>query len=244
MPDSIVLIPGSYVVPQPPPIPPPVNTTLLVGLNRSPFELLWGVGRSKPITNPPIHGTATWTPGEPGVLDFHPALLPGGESDNILAIQRLGQYLPDFSQATKFSESQIYTVNDTKPVQALETDWHMQIGTKVWNPGLQLFPGKPNWSVRGFDYINKVWVPLGVTFDPAVLLTGCMIGGNYTISQLMMSHTAVTINGLKFPVSFAQSVATAAAIPQPAFVKSVQADANSLAQPYVLKVGKMQVSWA
>ena len=235
-----ILAPGDYTVPAPP--PPVVTTrTILPALQMTPFELLWGVGRSHPVPNPPVHGTATWTPGEPAVLDFRPARLQG-DSDNLYCLRRLAQYLPDFSAAASYTESETYQVSDLSAVQALETDWHIQLGQTVWNPGLQLLPGTP-WQVRGFDYVNKRWVSLGVTFDGGLLTAGLSFGAEYGFTSKVLDFVAVTVNGHRTPVNFSQPVTTVATSAT-VFNKAVQADATSDARPYVLKVGKLTVSYS
>lgn len=247
MPDPVMLQPGTYVVPAPPPIPPTpppviVTRTILPALQMAPFELLWGVGRTHPINNPPVHGTATWIPGEPAVCDFHPVVLQG-ESDNLYCLRRLAAYLPDFSGMTHLSESEVYTVNNPGNVQALETDWHIQIGTRIWNPGMQLLPGKPSWTVRGFDYTAKRWQDLGVSFDGSLLTTGISFGGKYIISPTSLSFVSVTVNGQETPVSFVQPAVQAASSAM-VFNKAVQLDATGDAKPYVLKVGQLTVAYS
>jgi len=240
---ATILQPGDYTVPQPPlPLPPvTVTQTILPALQIAPFELLWGVGRSHPVPNPPTHGTATWTPGEPTTCDFRPIKLPGGESDNLYALRRLGAYLPDFSGITHLQESQTLQVSDPVAVQALETDWHIQISKSVWNPGLQLLPGSP-WSVRGFDYTAKKWVSLGVTFDGTALASGLTLAAEYLISPTSLSFVSVTVNGQRTPVSFVQPV-VAMANAAMVFNKAVQLDARADALPYIVKIGKMTVSY-
>lgn len=234
-----ILQPGDYTVPQPLPPKPPL--TILPALQMAPFELLWGVGRSHPVQNPPTHGTATWTPGEPAVCDFRPIAI-AGDSDNLYALRRLAAYLPDFSGMTHLSESVVYTVNTPANVQALETDWHVQIGNRVWNPGLQLLPGKP-WSVRGFDYTAKRWIGLGVTFDGSQLIRGLAFGAEYIISPTSLAFVSVTAAGETAPVGFVQPVVTVGESAM-VFNKAVQLDAQASAKPYVLKIGQMMVGYS
>lgn len=242
----IVLQPGTYSVPQPPPPPQPViiNTTILPAIQNAPFELLWGVGRTHPIQNPPIHGTATWTQGEPSVLDYKPVAI-AGDRDNLYALRELGSYLPDFSAATSFTESEIYTVSDITAPEALEVDWHMQAkgSTQIANPGLQLLSGKPNWQVRGFDYIRKTWVPLNVTFPGTSLASGMQFGATYKLINGQLVFVEVDINGLKFPVTFSQALATGKAVAAQVFNKAIQTDCNGSATPYRLKVGALTLTY-
>jgi hypothetical protein len=239
-----ILTPGDYTVPQPTP-PQIVTKTILPSLQIAPFELEWGVGRTHPVQNPQIHGTATWTPGEPSVLDYKPVML-SGDRDNLYCPRRLGQYIPDFSSATNFSESEVYTVNDITAPEALEVDWHMQAkgSAKIANPGLQLLSGNPNWQVRGFDYIRKVWVSLNVTFPGSALLAGLQFGADYKIDNISMSFVNVYLNGIKFPVTFSQPLAVGSVASSQIFNKALQVDANGSAKPYVLKVGQLTVSYS
>lgn len=240
--DPITLQPGTYIVPPPPPVPPPVtiNRTILPALQIAPFELLWGVGRTKPINNPPVHGTATYTPGEPAVIDYHPVVLPI-DRDNLYCLRRLASYLPDFSGMTRCTESEVYTVDNPSNVQALETDWHIQIGKGIWNPGMQLLPGTP-WRVRGFDYTAKHWTDLGVTFDGSLLTKGILFGAEYIISPDALTFVSVTVSGVRTPVKFTQPVVQSANSAM-VFNKAIQLDATANANPYVLKVGQLTVSY-
>ncbi len=239
---EVTLSPGTYVVPPPPP-PVTITKTILPALQISPFELLWGVGRSHPVTNPLIHGTATWNPGEPSVLDYHPVNIPS-DRDNLYCLRRLGKYVPDFSGATKFTESEIYTVSDVNAPEALEADLHLQpVGTKVYNPGLQLLRGSP-WSVRLWDHVKKDWEPSGVSFNGNALLAGLSIGAEYLISDAGLTYSAVIVQGNRFPQSYFVPVVTAAEVTSQVFNKAVQVDANGTATPYVLKVGQLTVSFS
>jgi hypothetical protein len=234
-----ILIPGDYTVPI---LPPPVTITktILPALQMAPFELLWGVGRTKPINNPATHGIALWEAGEPATCDFRPVPL-AGDSDNLYCLRRLAPYLPDFSAMTHLSESEVYTVDKPGNVQALETDWHIQIGKNIWNPGMQLLPGKP-WTVRGFDYTAKKWVGLGVAFDGSRLTSGIQFGAEYIISPTSLAFVSVTVAGVTTPVSFVQPVvlsSTSALV----FNKAVQLDATGDAKPYILKVGQLTVAY-
>lgn len=232
---TTILQPGDYTVP--PPLPP---ITRLVGLQNAPFELLWGVGRSNPVQNPALHGTASWAQGEPSTLTFKPIKLPN-DRDNLYCVRRLGLSLNQSSvaAATSLTESQTLQVDVLANVEAIETDWHIQAGTLIWNPGLQLLP---SGVVRGWQNTAKDWVDLTVRFSPQLLLSGLTLAAEYKMTTQSLIHVAVTINGQRTPVSLTQPVVTA---PVAGFVfnKAVQTDANGAAAPYVLKVGQMQVSW-
>lgn len=242
----ITLQPGTYSVPQPPP-PVIVNNTFIPAVQNAPFELLWGVGRTKPIQNPPVHGTATWTQGSPSLLTYAPAKL-NGDRDNLYCLRRMGSYgLPDFSKATYFCESQVFTVSDVLAPEALELDWHMQPSgsTKVCNPGIQLLAGKP-WSVRGFDYIKKAWIDLGVTFDGNILSSGCLIAAEYAVNPgISFSYISVSINGLKFPLKnpYTQAMTTGSAVTSPVFNKALQTDSSAAATPFTLKVDQLTLNY-
>lgn len=240
---TTILGPGNYTVA---PVPPPVTITktILPALQNAPFELLWGVGRSHPVNNPPTHGTATWTPGEPAILDYHPVPLPA-DRDNLYCLRRLGQYLPDFSGATQFTESEVYTVSSLTAPEALEVDWHMQpVGAKVYNPGLQLLPGSPSWTVRLWNQFRGDWEPSGATFDGNALLTGLAFGGEYAITPSGLTYLAVTVGGVRFPQSLTVPPIAVAPVTKQVFNKAVQTDANGQAAPYTLRIGKMTVTYA
>jgi hypothetical protein len=238
----IILQPGTYSVPPPAP-PVTINSTFIPAVQNAPFELLWGVGRSKPVNNPPVHGTATWTQGSPSVLTYAPADLPN-DRDNIYCLRRMGNLgLPDFSKATYFSESEVYAVSDVLAPEALETDWHMQpVGTKIINPGLQFLAGKP-WNIRLWDQVKGSWQDAGVTFDGNILSgQGALFAAEYTvIPGTSFSCISVSVNGLKFPFKnpYTQPLKNGSAVTSPVFNKAVQADANGVATPYTLKVDQL-----
>lgn len=241
-----ILSPGDYTVLAPQLGPP---TSILPALQIAPFELLWGVGRSNPVQNPSIHGTATWTPGEPATLDYHPVKLPT-DRDNLYCLRRLGQYIPDFSAATKLVESQVLQVSDLSSPEAIETDWHLQaptvIGSKVLNPGLQLLPtGKAIWTVRLWDHIKGGWeLASKCTLDGSVLLAGVLFGAEYYVSPAGLTYNAVTINGIRFAQTYSVPGKDAPPVKQQVFNKAIQVDANGAASPYQLKVGKMTITFA
>lgn len=240
---AVILSPGDYTV-APPPLPVTITRTILPALQSAPFELLWGVGRSHPVNNPSTHGTATWTPGEPAILDYRPVLLPT-DRDNLYCLRRMGQYLPDFSGATQFTESEVYTVSSLTAPEALEVDWHMQpVGAKVYNPGLQLLRGSPSWTVRLWNQFRGDWEPSGATFDGNALLAGLTFGGEYLISPAGLTYVAVTVAGARFPQSLTVPAVAATPVTKQVFNKAVQTDSDSKANPYTLKIGKLTVSYS
>jgi hypothetical protein len=242
----IILQPGTYSVPQPLPIT--INNTFIPAVQNAPFELLWGVGRSKPIQNPPVHGTATWTQGSPSVLQYNPVQLTG-DRDNIYVLRRMGNLgLPDFSKATYFCESQIYAVSDVTAPEALEMDWHMQpVGTKILNPGLQLLAGKPVWSIRLWDEIKSSWQDAGVTFDGNILAgNGAMFAGEYTVVPgVSFTYVSVSVNGLKFNLKtpYTQALKVGTAVTSMVFNKACQGDCDGLATPFTLKVDQLTLNY-
>jgi hypothetical protein len=220
----------------------------LIALQSSPWELLWGVGRSKPINNPPVHGTATMIPGEPAIIDYHPAVIDG-DSDNLYCLRRLAPYvnLTRLQQATRFSLSYQLSINDLSAVQAIESDFQRQLGFKVWNMGYQLLPsGGGSWVVRAFNYTEKRWVTTGVSFNPDLITGGRTVGitSTYTLSSTSETHESIRFgDGPTQPVGFSQPVFTSKTMAT-AFNVACQLDSRSTAKPYTVKLGQVEVTLA
>lgn len=218
----------------------------LVALQSSPWELLWGVGRSHPVTNPPIHGTATFTVGEPATIDYHPIVLPA-DRDNLYCLRRLAPYvnLARLQQATQFSLSWQMSVNDISAPEAIESDFQRQLGNKVWNMGYQfLSQGSSPWLVRAFNYTTKDWKDTGLRLDPSLLAGGrtLTVAATFTLSDATETHNTLSFNGgVPQQVGFSQPVFTSAT-QSTLFNVAMQLDANGTAKPYQVRLGKVEVT--
>lgn len=237
-----ILQPGDYTVPKPELAPPTtVVKTIFAGLQLGSFQALWGVGRTKPITNPPTHGMVTQTPGSPATFDFHPVTL-SGDSDNLYCLRRLVDQVDPalLAQATKFSNSCWIQIDNPGNVQAFEFDLPTPLNAGTM--GIQLLPGKPFWSIRAFDYPNKHWVSLeGTNFDPALLANGAVFGGEYTCDGSQVHHTAALIGTGKITVNYSQNLGQKLS---PRLNAAFQLDATGDAKPYKVSLNNFQISIA
>lgn len=233
---STILQPGDYTVPVPEPVLPKV---VFAGLQTGSFQTLWGVGRTKPVSNPAVHGTVTQTPGTPATFQFNPANLPN-DNDNLYCMRQLvSQVDPTFlANATKFSNSCWIQIDNPANCQAFEFD--LPTPLNVGTMGIQLLPGKPNWIIRAFDYTIKSWRPLaGTSFDPALLTKGAVFGGEYTCDGKTIEHTSVLINGVFIPITYSQSCGAAL---KPRFNAAFQLDATGDGKAYKVSLNNFTVT--
>lgn len=211
----VILAPGMYSVPQSAPIPPPVliTKTTVLGLQLGNFTPVWGVGRSVPVNNPSVHGTCTQTPGMTGVpatYQFNPVKItdPNGKpaSDNLYMMrQMIDQVSNDLlEKAVNFTNSTWMSVDTISNCQAIELDYPTPKTNGTM--GLQVLQQSGiTWQVRAFDFNIGQWVALsGTSFSSAIFKTGFVLGGEYTCDGVSVTHTAVTINGLRVPVKYTQ----------------------------------------
>lgn len=239
-----VLQPGDYTVLPCPPLPPPVTVvkTIFAGLQLGEFQTIWGVGRTKPVNNPMIHGLVIQNPGAPSSFDFRPVMI-AGDNDNLYCMRRLLTQLSPSAlrQAKKFSNSVWVQMDDPGSCQAFELD--LPTPLNVGTMGLQFLPTSGgNWEVRAFDYPNKKWVTLpGTTFSSGVFKPGIVIGGEYTCDGLTVKHTLVTIGTLGIPVNFTQSCGPSLS---PRLNAAFQLDATKDAKPYKIRIDNFQISVA
>jgi roadblock/LC7 domain-containing protein len=236
-----ILQPGDYtVLPPPSPVTTIVTKVVFAGLQTGSFQTLWGVGRSKPISNPPTHGTVTQTVGNPlATYDFHPVAL-AGESDNLYCLRRLITQVDSslLANAKNFSNSAWIQIDNPSNCQAFEFD--LPTPLNVGTMGIQLLPGRLGWSVRAFDYTVSSWRPLnGTNFDPSLLVKGAVFGGEYTCDGKTVEHTAVLINGTRIPVTYSQSCGATLA---PRFNAAFQLDATGDAKAYKVSLNNFTVT--
>lgn len=236
-----ILTPGTYNVPEPPP-PQVITKTKIVfcGLQAAGFQTLWGVGRTKPVNNPPIHGSVVQTSGTPSTFQFSPVPIQG-DNDNLYCLQRLvTQVDPSLLQnAKEFTNSVWVQIDNPANCQAFEFD--LPTPLNVGTMGLQLLPGTPTWSMRAFDYTIKSWRPLGpqTNFDPTLLKMGAVFGGEYTCDGKTIEHKAVVINGIKSFVTYTQSCGAPIA---PRLNNAFQLDATGDAKPYKVLLNNFTVT--
>lgn len=210
-------------------------------------EVLWYEARSpgSPKTGP--HGTVTIVPGSPAIADFHPVNL-GGPSDNVYCLRRLYNTLTPaqhtlMETATKFSISCDYMFDPLASVQAGELDYQIRKSSGVViNVGPQLLPISGGWIIRGFDYIKKVWVPLGAK---AILVAGkpTHLEIDATCDDKIVQFTQVTVDGAVTPVTFSHPVSMSTT-GQPYCNAAYQLDATGDAKPYKATISNFQVTFA
>jgi hypothetical protein len=211
-------------------------------------EQLWYEARSasSPKTGP--HGTVTVTPGAPATADFHPVVLADKSSDNVYLLRRLYSTLTAAQKlimetATKFSISCDYMFDPLASVQAGELDYQIRKsdGTVI-NVGPQLFPSAGSWQLRGFDFVKKSWVALGVTAKPT---PGKMIHIEIqaTCDGKTVQFVQVIVDGTATPVAFSHPV-TMDVKGQPYCNAAWQLDATGDAKPYKATINNLQVTFS
>jgi len=210
-------------------------------------ETLWYEARSPgaPKTGP--HGTVAIVPGSPATADFKPAKLAGGESDNCYNLRRLYPTLTAdqksiMETASKFSISCDYAMDPLTSVQAVELDYQIRKSSGVViNVGPQLLPVAGGWIIRGFDYVKKVWVPLGVT---AKVTAGKSIHleVDATCDDKTVRFTEVIVDGVATPVTFSHPVSQSQTN-SPYCNAAYQLDATPDAKPYKATIDNLTVTF-
>lgn len=210
-------------------------------------ETLWYEARSPgaPKTGP--HGTVTIVPGSPATADFHPVKLAGGESDNCYNLRRLWPTLTAAQRlimetAKQFSIGCDYMMDPLASVQAVELDYQIRKSNGVViNVGPQLLPISGGWIIRGFDYVNKKWVPLGAK---AVVVAGkpTHLEVTATCDDKVVQFVSVSVNGVVTPVTFSHLVSQSAT-GQPYCNAAYQLDATPDAKPYKATIDKLTVTF-
>lgn len=208
-------------------------------------ETLWYEARSPgaPKTGP--HGTVTIVTGSPATADFRPVKLASGDSDNCYNLRRLYPTLTPAQRTTletasKFSIGCDYMMEPLASVQAVELDYQIRKSSGVViNVGPQLLPITGGWIIRGFDYVNKKWVPLGATAKPQ---PGKMIHLEVaaTCDDKTVQFTSVTVDGVVTPVTFSHPVSQSTT-GQPYCNAAYQLDATGDAKPYQATINNLTV---
>jgi hypothetical protein len=211
-------------------------------------ETLWYEARdaSAPKTGP--HGTVNVVPGNPATANFHPIVLSSGHSDNCYNLRRLYPTLNAdqkaiLETATKFSISCDYSMDPLASVQAVELDYQIRKSSGVViNVGPQLLPSAGSWIIRGFDFVNKHWVPLGAK---AVVTPGKPIHLEIqaTCDDKVVQFMQVIVDGVATPVTFSHPVSQDTK-GQPYCNAAYQLDARGDAKPYKATINNFQVSFA
>jgi hypothetical protein len=211
-------------------------------------ETLWYEARdaSAPKTGP--HGMVTIVPGSPATADFHPIVLASGHSDNCYNLRRLYPTLTPAQRAimetaTHFTISCDYLLDPLASVQAAELDYQIRKSTGVViNVGPQLLPITGGWIIRGFDYVKKDWVPLGVK---AMVTPGkpIYLEIDATCDDKTVQFTQVIVDGVATPVTFSHPVSQSTTN-QPYCNAAYQLDATKDAKPYKASINNFQVTFA
>jgi len=211
-------------------------------------ETLWYEARSpgSPKTGP--HGTVAIVPGSPATADFKPTKLVGGESDNVYCLRRLYSTLTSdqkslMETAKNFSISCDYIFDPLANVQAGELDYQIRKSNGVViNIGPQLLPITGGWVIRGFDYVKKVWIPLGVK---ATVTAGkpTHLQLDATCDDKTVQFTQVIVDGVATPVTFSHPVSQSTTN-QPYCNAAYQLDATGDAKPYKAMINNLTVTFA
>ena len=211
-------------------------------------ETLWYEARdaSAPKTGP--HGTVTIIPGSPATADFHPIVLASGHSDNCYNLRRLYPTLTPSQRAimetaTHFTISCDYLLDPLANVQAAELDYQIRKSSGVViNIGPQLLPVTGGWIIRGFDFVKKVWVPLGAK---ATVTPGKPIHLEIqaTCDDKTVQFTEVIVDGVATPTTFSHPVSQSTT-GQPYCNAAYQLDATGDAKPYKASINNFQVSFS
>jgi hypothetical protein len=243
---ATILSPGDYTVPPPPP-PVLITKVVIAGLQMGSFTPIWGVGRSTPVANPPVHGSISQVPGSPAQYDFKPALVKDPStgkfvSDNIYMLRQLLNQVDNnlLAAAKQFSNSFWLKIDNLNFCQAVEVDFPtpMTAGTM----GLQFLPGPTFWQVRAFDFNKSTWVALpGVLIPASQLLTGVNLGGTYTCDGKTVTHTSVSVAGVTIPVNYSQACGPKRV--QPLLNAAFQLDATTDAKEYKPSIDNFSISF-
>jgi hypothetical protein len=188
--------------------------------------------------SPAPHGTYILTPGDPMVVRVSPA----EAFDNFYFFDRVGQ----FPNLTKFNWSGSFsfpTASDLAACQALEWQWQQCVNGAVWNGAWQisLKPSPP--VLRYYEFNRDVWTAFA-PFDASLLAPGKVLSvmSEHSIDPTHETHIAITLNGVRIPVSFTQAN-TPNKYPPSAVSLDVafQLDANSKGTPYTVEIDKIAV---
>lgn len=210
-------------------------------------ETLWYEARdaSAPKTGP--HGTVSIVPGSPATADFHPIVLASGHSDNCYNLRRLYPTLTADQKATletakSFSISCDYLFDPMASVQAGELDYQIRKSNGVViNVGPQLLPSGGGWQVRGFDFINKGWVPLGAK-APVIPGKPTHLELYATCDDKVVQFTKVVVDGVTTPVTFSHPTSMST-LGQPYCNAAYQLDATGDAKPYKAQINNLTVTF-
>jgi hypothetical protein len=209
-------------------------------------ETLWYEARSPGAPKTGLHGTVAITPGSPATADFHPVNL-GGQSDNCYNLFRLYPQLTADQRATletakNFSISCDYLFDPPASVQAGELDYQIRKSNGVViNVGPQLIPSGGGWRIRGFDYVNKVWVPLGAK-APVIPGKPTHLELYATCDDKVVQFTKVVVDGVTTLVTFSHPVSQSTT-GQPYCNAAYQLDATGDAKPYKATINNLTVTF-
>lgn len=211
-----------------------------------PPKQYWYEARSQndPHTGP--HGTATITPGEPAVIDFHPVNL-GGPSDNVYLPREMYATLSAeeraiLETASKFSIGCTWLVDNWQAPQALELDYQIRKSSGVLiNIGLQFIPIMGTWQLRGFDFVAKKWVTMMASKPPQPGVP-ISVAVEATCDDKVVQFTRVLIDGVSTNVNLSHPVSIEVKA-SPYCRAACQLDGRANAVPYKATIGKLMVTF-
>jgi len=211
-----------------------------------PTDVLWYEARSASAPKTGPHGTVTISIGEPAVVDFHPIVIDGKNSDNVYCLRRVYSYLTHDQQAIletakQFSIGCIVALNPLANVQAFEWDYQVRKSSGVViNVGLQLLP---DGTLRGFDYVKKDWVQLGPKVN-LVTATPITIEVDATTDDSVVQFNQVVTNGVATPVTFSHPTTPTSVLNNPYFNCAYQLDGRPDGKAYKATIGFMTATFS
>jgi hypothetical protein len=134
-------------------------------------------------------------------------------------------------------------------VQAAELDnQYRKSNGVVINIGPQLLPVAGGWIVRGFDYVNKVWVPLGVKAN-VIPGKATHLEVYATCDDKVVQFTKIVVDGITTPTNFSHPIGISkdkngvVITGQPYANGAFQLDATADGKPYRAQINNLTVTF-
>lgn len=191
-------------------------------------------GGQKADTNPAInttpHGTLTYPPGFPSLFSASPA----APYDNFFLFLDLP--LPS-SRPTSLADIRRYDGLIVANHQGLEMDFQL-----TWNGVTHNMAWQFNFfsnQVRYFNHRAQQWVATSIPLPD--FSQSVSIAAEYQLDDSNTTHSALTLNGITYPVNVIQPGTPTAAGNK--FTMATQLDSRNPVHPLSVKVGKVEVRY-